>query len=226
MGVGRCRPLALVGCALLLGTSCGEHATPPPALLDGSSASRPAVRLEGVARPAVSTTTLVVPTDRARDPLVRSCRSQPWSEPPAGRAVLRIGVVGASVTFGRRFGRGVRACDATRLRVHGQRWCGVAYGRLVRGGVQDPRLDVGGCASHDGRPVAFAWVQPRSRTRYVVVHHRGFAEVYETAAGLPVRVATNELVDLARSGAGFEISEHDASGGLIDRYELDAQAAG
>lgn len=50
--------------------------------------------------------------------------------------------------------------------------------------------------------------------------------MYETAAGLPVRVATNELVDLARSGAGFEISEHDASGGLIDRYELDAQAAG
>jgi hypothetical protein len=219
------RALAFLTCAVLLGTSCREHATSPPALLDGSVAQPRVVRLESVARPAVFATTRIELLGQTRDPLVASCRGQPWSDPPAGRAVLRIGVVGASVTFSR-LGQSARACDTTRLGVHRPRWCGVAYGRLVRRRLQDPRLDVGGCTSHDGMPVAFAWIQPRSRTRYVVVHHRGFAEVYEAAAGLPVRVASSDGIDLARSSAAFEISEHDANGRLISRYELDARAAG
>jgi hypothetical protein len=90
----------------------------------------------------------------------------------------------------------------------------------------DPRLDLGGCSTRDGRPIAFVWVETGPRTRYVAVHHSSFVEVYEVALGLPVRVTTTESVDLNGSHASFEVSEHSSSGHLLADYALEARVAG
>ena len=70
------------------------------------------------------------------------------------------------------------------------------------------------------------WIEPRPQTQYIVVHEPNYAEVYEVAAGLPVRVATSSGVATETSRASFELSEHDAAGVLIRRYRLDAAVAG
>ena len=52
--------------------------------------------------------------------------------------------------------------------------------------------------------------------RYVVVSQADYAEAYEIAAGLPVRITSTRDVDTLRTRATFEVSEHDADGGLRD----------
>lgn len=121
--------------------------------------------------------------------------------------------------------RVVHACDGVGGSRTGSRWCGVVVGRRPRGRLSDPRLDLG-CASRGGKGAAFAWIEPHGATRFVVVRHDGFSEAYETAAGLPVRVATERSIDLAGSSATLDVSEHSEDGRLLARYELRATVAG
>jgi hypothetical protein len=81
------------------------------------------------------------------------------------------------------------------------------------------------CGTSDAR-VGFAWVQPSPVTSYVAVHQPGYVEVYEVAAGLPVRIATVDGVEYERSRASFQISEHGTDGRLVREYELEAAVAG
>jgi hypothetical protein len=74
--------------------------------------------------------------------------------------------------------------------------------------------------------MGFAWVDASRRAHYVVVQQRGYAEVYEVAAGFPIRIATTTSVSLEDSSAAFDLREHDADGNLIRRYELEAFVAG
>jgi hypothetical protein len=97
---------------------------------------------------------------------------------------------------------------------------------LYEGHLRDPRLDIGGCNTADGRPVASAWVEPAPGARYVVVEQPGFAEVYEVAATMPVRISTISGLNEAPLGASFRVSEHDAQGRLLRSYELEAFPAG
>jgi hypothetical protein len=106
-----------------------------------------------------------------------------------------------------------------------RRWCGGAYGTLSARRLNDPRLDLG-CVTADGKPVASIWVEPARSTRYVVVLQASHAELYEAAAEQPVRVASTAGVDLSRSGATFELREHDRSGALLRRYRVEATVAG
>jgi hypothetical protein len=137
--------------------------------------------------------------------------------------VERTGVEGSSVTF--RSDAGLHACDRQGRREAG-RLCGTSFGVLKRGHLDDPRLDVAGCMTTSGDPLGFAWIATSPRTRYVAVMQDGYAEVYEPAGGLPIRIATATGIEIAGSRATFSLSEHDARGRMLRRYELDAVPAG
>jgi hypothetical protein len=137
--------------------------------------------------------------------------------------VERTGVEGSSVTF--QSDAGLHACDAQGRRAPGRLWCGISFGVLKRGRLEDPRLDIAGCRAASGDPLGFAWISTDPRTRYLAVTQDGYAEVYEPSGGLPIRIATTG-VEVDGSRATFRLSEHDARGRLLQRYVLDAVPAG
>lgn len=143
---------------------------------------------------------------------------------PTADVVERVGVQTESVTI--RAGSGLYGCDnSPGPRENDRRWCGMSFGTLYGGHLRDPRLDIL-CTVADGSPVAFVWVEPTRRARYVVVRQQGFAEVYETTGRLPVRLATTEGVDVEEALATVDLSEHSGRGELIRRYMLEARVAG
>jgi hypothetical protein len=139
---------------------------------------------------------------------------------PRGSIVERTGVDGESVTI--RDSAGVTACDS--VRSGSARWCGSSFGRLYGDHLRDPRLDIGGCTRRGDTSIAFAWVEPDHGARYIAVEGDGYAEVYQPAAGLPVRISTRDVSD--GTGATFHVTEHDARGGLLRRFELQVVPAG
>ncbi len=179
--------------------------------------------MEGVRGHVIQTTVRVVPDVlRSRDPAVGACLRQGSPGDGRGSAVVRIGVTGKSVTFRTSKGRALVACDgASRGGTVG--WCGRAFGRLQHGRLRDARLDL--ACSGSGKPLAFAWIEPARRARYVVVKHRAYAEAYRVAAGLPVRVVTSD-VDLERSRATFDVSEHASDGRRLRTFRVETQVAG
>jgi len=141
--------------------------------------------------------------------------------------VRRVGVDGASVTYRTASGRNLVACDGTAVSSeHDRTWCGLALARVRDERLLDPRLDLASCTTPSGDSVAFAWVEPGPRTRYVAVRRHGFVEVYPLIAGLPVRLAATSGIDLDTSSASFDVSEHDATGQLLRSYTLRARVAG
>lgn len=108
-------------------------------------------------------------------------------------------------------------------RPYGGIWCGAANGRVDDDGLNDPRLDL--CSSADGELTAFAWVEPGLDTKWVAVADAGTREVYEVAAGLPVRVTTTENIDPSGS-ASFDVAEYAADGTKLREYVLEAAVAG
>lgn len=212
---------------LLVGSACVRQQRPPTELVDGRRAG-PSIALEDVDSPTVQTAVSVLDLSHRGARRFRSCLRQGWSEPPTGQAaVVRTGVDGESVTLTNRARNLFYACDTTQDAGRSRpRWCGLAFGRSVDRRLLDPRLDLGGCRSGDGHPVAFAWVEPLPQTRYVVVHERSFAEVYRVVADVPVRITTTASVDLERSRATFLVSEQSASGDRLRTYALEANVAG
>jgi hypothetical protein len=217
--------LAAAAVLALALAACGRAPSAPATLVDGSRAPSPDVVLEGVDGPLVAVRTRVVRRHLGASPAAASCLRADWSEPPAAPAVHRVGTSGESVTLAGGSRRALLACDGTGARGAG-RWCGHAFGRLGRGRLRDPRLDLGACLTPDRRPVAFAWIVPGPGTRYLVVRRRGFSESYATAAGLPVRIAFTERIDLERSRAAVEVSEHAADGKLLRTLEMEAVVSG
>jgi hypothetical protein len=206
--------------------ACGRGEPTPATLVDGSPVHTPDLALEGVGGPVIVARTTIVPGHRlAASPATGSCLRSGWSERPAPPAVHRVGSAGESVTFASGSRRALLGCDGTGAR-GARRWCGHAFGRLGRGRLRDPRLDLGGCLAPDRRPVAFAWIVPGSGTRYLVVRRRGFSEAYPTAAGLPVRIAFTEGLDVERSRASVEVSEHAEDGRRLRALELEAVVSG
>jgi hypothetical protein len=135
-------------------------------------------------------------------------------------------VYSESVTFRQEFRRGVFGCDnSPGAREEDRRWCSGAYGTLYSGHLRDPRLGLG-CSTIDGERMAFVWVEPSSETQYVSVVQPGFTEVYEVAGELPVRIATTSGLNADPLVATFHLFEHDATGHLLRRYELNAVPAG
>lgn len=218
--------LAPTAVALTVGAlGCGGSQTTPSRLLDGSPARRAPVEIEGVPI-ALSRVTIQDVESVTEGSRVADCIADDSPDGASGVAIHRIGVLDESVTFASLSGRSVSACDDTGTTRDGRTWCGHAFGMLVKGSLRDPRLDLGGCLAEDGRPVAFAWVEPEPQTRYVVIHEAGFAVAYETAGGLPIRVATAAGADVEHSRAVLVVSEHAADGRMTRAYELEAYVAG
>jgi len=193
--------------------------------MDGSPALEPSVELEAISGALVLTRVRVVDADEiVRGSIAADClRGRAWGPRPVGKVVERTGVQGASVTL--RDGADLYGCDNTPgPRVEDRRFCGASSGQLYDGHLRDPRLDIG-CSAADGTPMGFAWVEPHTRTRYVTVEQSGYAEVYEVAGSLPVRIATTD-VRIEGSSASFHVSEHDARGVMLQQYVLDAVVAG
>ncbi len=227
---------AMLGClalgmTLVLGTvamGCSGEDHAPSRLVDGSPAPELPVELEGVTASSVLTSARVVSVrDVEPGSMSASCLHANWSEAePAGRIVERIGVASQSVTFRDGSGRGLYGCDNSAGREEDRRWCGRAFGRLYAGRLRDPRLDLGGCSTGGGDPVGFAWVEPERGVHYVVVEQPGYAEVYRVAEDLPVRVATTTDMEIEESRATFRLSEHESTGRLLRRYQVDAVVSG
>jgi hypothetical protein len=107
---------------------------------------------------------------------------------------------------------------------YGGIWCGAANGRVDDGKLNDPRLSL--CQDTDGDLTAFAWLEPQAGAEWVVVADAGYREVYEVAAGLPVRVTTTGGTEPASSRASFDVEEYDADGTQLREYLLEAAVAG
>ena len=91
--------------------------------------------------------------------------------------------------------------------------------------MTDPRLELL-CRDHAGRHIASAFVNPRDGARWISVEQRRFTELYPTAAGLPVRIATARDVHYAHARATFRVAQLDARGRVLSRGLLTAQVAG
>jgi hypothetical protein len=207
----------------------GSDPAAPTHLLDDSLAPQLPVRLEGVGAQQVLTRVRVVPLGEVEtgSPSA-SCLHGTWDGvEPAERIVERTGVAGETVTFRDRTGEGLYGCDNDGgSSPVDHPWCGVAFGRLYSGRLRDPRLDLGGCGTEGGDPLGFAWISPGRDTSYLAVDQPGYAEVYRVSGQLPVRVATTTGVEVEHSRATFDLSEHDAEGGLLRRHRLTAAVAG
>ena len=219
--------LVLAAIAGLVQVGCLGDSEPPSRLVDGSAAQAPSVALEGAASPQVETKATAIDANGVRVGPVARCLAATHEHTPRGPVVSRVGVDGESVTFRTASGRGLVACDGTAMHTGSDRaWCGTALGRLRNGRLLDPRLDLAACSTPSGGPVAFAWVDPGQRTRYVAVKRDGFVEEYPVIAGLPIRIAATSGIDLDTSSASFEVSEHDSNGSLLRSYTLRARVAG
>lgn len=196
--------------------------------MDGLPVEEIPVELEGVDGSVVLTKARVVHAANATwAGRSASClRTRDRSVQADSSSIERVGVSTESVTFRDSSGRGVFACDnSLGPREANRRWCGSAYGRLYDGRLRDARLDIG-CATQDGTPIGFVWVEPAAKARYLAVEQPKYVEVYEVADDVPVRVATMAGVDIEKSRASFNLSEHSADGRLIRRYRLEAGVAG
>jgi hypothetical protein len=211
----------------LVAAGCGRAPAPRVRLVDGTVPTRlPAALHDRVGQ--ATYTRVAVLAARQLDAAGRRCLASFRSEfriPPATTVVRRTGVVGESLTFRDAGGDVLLGCDGT---ARGTRltlgWCGRSVGRLVAGRLRDMRLDIA-CRSEDGSSVGFGWIEPAPATRWLAVGTGRSTEVEEVAAGLPVRVPTDD-VDQATSSATFPVVEYTSRGRIRRRYRLRAGVAG
>ena len=141
--------------------------------------------------------------------------------------VERVGVFGESLTFTDADHKTLYGCDGG-TDAAGERkppWCGNPAGRLIKGKLVDPRLDVL-CRDPKGRPLAYAWVEPAVGARWIGVDQDRYTEIYEVLAGLPVRVASARGVQPSRARATFDVTQYDKDGRELIKGKLEAQVAG
>jgi hypothetical protein len=141
--------------------------------------------------------------------------------------VERIGVFGESLTFTDRRRRVLYACDGGEdpAREHLRPWCSTSAGRLLEGHLLDPRLDLG-CRDREGRPLAYAWIEPVRGARWVGVDQGPYEEVYEALGGLPVRIVARRRIDLGASRASFVVTQYDLDGSALLEGVVEAAVAG
>jgi hypothetical protein len=222
MGLDRLKLIsrgAVVSGALLASVGCGTSR--PDRLIDGVRAGRFAPVADSVV-----TRVRVLPRSMLAARL-KSCSLADSERFPADTTIVeRETVVGESLTFAGPSGRKLYSCDggtdpAGEL---ARPWCGGAVGERVEGRLYDPRLNVG-CRDREGRPLAYAWIEPVGGARWIGLDQGSYTEVYEVVAAYPVRVATTRGVDPGGK-ARLEVRYYDGSGKELVRETIDAGVAG
>jgi hypothetical protein len=212
---------ALLGAALFAASAVGcEDDDRPQRLLYGAVAAE--------FRPVKGS---VISRVRVLDARVLGRRFAICAEAGLGRfpadtvVVERIGVFSESLTFADPAQKTLYACDGGTdpAGERQQPWCGGSAGILRNGRLLDPRLDVL-CRTKEGERLAYAWVEPAAGVRWVGVDQGSWSEMYEAAAGLPVRVATRR--NIHGSQARFEITQYDTHGRELVKGTLEAAVAG
>jgi hypothetical protein len=204
---------------LFVAAGCTSSGGRPKRLLDG----RPAAEFRPVPDSVVAAGRVLRHAD------LDDCLSTTDREAVASDTfvVERIGVESESLTFENRDGSGVYACDGG-SDASGERpppWCGTVFGELVQGRLLDPRLDIL-CRDHARQPLAYAFVDPVAGARWVGVRQKGYVELYEVLAGLPVRVASTRGIDVETARATFAVTQYDAAGHELLAETLEAAVAG
>jgi hypothetical protein len=134
------------------------------------------------------------------------------------RASERRAPLGRSLTI--RAGSAIVGCDGSSP--PGGGWCGGVVGRLEHGRLVDPRLTLT-CHDRRGRRIAFGWIDPLRRARWVVVGGGRAAVRYEVGGGVPVRASTS---DVGLESAAFEIAEYGPDGTELERRRVAMRPAG
>lgn len=191
-------------------------------LIDGSRAPHVPKVLEARG-PHLVMTKVRLGTVRSMRPSLTRCPDARTAERGAP-VVERIGLNGRSVTF--LVSRTeIAGCDRdpSARRFVGP-WCGLAGWAYAGGRVGDPRLAI--CFDGRSKPlIAFGWINPVPRARWIVIDQPGYREVYPVAGGLPVRVST--VSGLGRAGAAvFHTAQYDRQGVLLVRRKVVAAIAG
>ena len=190
--------------AAVLAAGCGHGGGRPARLLDG----RPAAHFRPVPDSGVGAARVLERAD------VDDCLSgvDRATVPADTLVVERIGVDSRSLTFANREQTRVYACDGG-IDAAGERappWCAAVFGELVEGRLLDPRLDV----------------VCRDRAHWIGIRQKGYVELYEVLAGLPVRVASTRGVDAENARATLEVAQYDAGGHELVHTRLEAAVAG
>jgi hypothetical protein len=199
----------------------GWTASVPGRLTDGSRPHPVPKVLRAQGHDFVMTKVRVLRVGRIKR-LVDSC-ARGDRIPMRAAIVERVGINGRSITFTSLDG-GITGCDRSlRARTIFAPWCGGSAWLLHNGKVTDPRVDI--CADQRGRPViAFGWINPVRRAKWIVIDQPGYGEVYPVAGGLPVRVST--VSGLGHTGgAAFRTTQYDGAGVLLVRRKVVAAIA-
>jgi hypothetical protein len=164
--------------------------------------------------------------DLEDNPYVKCLAEVPGGAPEV--AVERVTTDGRTLTFASADRRTLIACDgAPRARERSGTWCGGGVGRWEVGGhVNDSRLDMANCLSRDGKDVAYAFVEPAPRARWLVVDHDQFREIYDASDPYPVRISTTDGIDTDTSSLKVRVRSYDAEGKELSDEKLHPVVAG
>jgi hypothetical protein len=204
--------------------ACGSHAG--GRLADGTVPRTLPDRVRSAARGATFTRLRVLRRTAADGLGFADCRRRAGVAVPAGAVVVER-VTSTGISFTTRVPPGLFGCDVRPGAHPGRatRACAMTTGRFERGHLLDPRLTIA-CGFGRKQKLAFAWVQPRARTRWLLVHDGRRREVYDVADDLPVRIAISEHVSERDATASADVDELSAAGVRIAREHLLLRLAG
>jgi hypothetical protein len=206
---------------------CGHGASAPSRLVDGTPPPKLPAALKLSDRNTVTSRVTVTSIGRL-GATGRNCVDgfRPEFRLAVDATVVRrTGIVGESVTFMDADHDVVLGCDRTDGPAPAsQPWCGRSVGRLVGGRLRDLRLDIA-CRTRRGTQVGFGWIETGPGTRWVAARVGAVTEVAGVAAGLPVRVVTEDI-DRETSSATFATVEYAGSGKTLARHRISAGVAG
>jgi hypothetical protein len=206
------RSCAAALAVLAVGGCGGSGLDAPDRLSDGSVPAAVPAELSGVNGAVVVGTRIVRGLDLEEQPYVKCLGEVPGGAPQV--AVERVTAEGRTFTFATADRRSLWACDgAAKGREGSGLWCGGGVGRWEVGGhVNDPRLDISNCLTGSGQRVAYAFVEPAPRARWLVVDHDHFREVYDASDPYPVRISTTDGIDTDTSSLKVHVRSYGADG--------------
>jgi hypothetical protein len=218
VGLDRLSVVLVAAAALLAGCDSRDRGR-PQRLLDGE----PAQQFAPVENSVVTIGRVLEGTTLGG----RFASCKPDDVPTDAIVVERIGVTGESLTFVSADGRTLYSCDGGSDAAHERKppWCGGSAGRLASGKLLDPRLDIL-CRDRDGKPVAYAWLEPGGGARWIGVDQGSYIELYEVLGDLPVRISSARGIDLQDSHATFAVTQYDETGNALLTGNLEARVTG